>query len=148
MERFDVSRIGRRLRDTLVSPWRPVTDPRPSVLVFVAGLFLGIAIGASFGYGPFRRSTVKAAQRVREVGGDMIDRARHGLDPATHDAPYVALPADPQSAAASSASGPRQDAESEVRVGGAGRKRTRERRSIARNLQRSHTTRGSLTPPS
>ena len=148
MERFDVSRIGRRLRDTPVSPWRPVPDPRPSVLVFVAGLFLGIAIGASFGFGPFRRSTVKAAQRVREVGGDMIDRARHGVDPATHDAPYVALPADPQPAAASSASGPKRDAESEVRVGGAGRKRTRERRSIDRNRQGSRPTRGSLTPPS
>ena len=148
MERFDVSRIGRRLRDMLVSPWRPAPDTRPSVLVFVAGLFLGIAIGASFGFGPFRRSTFKAAQRVHEVGGDMIDRARHALDPATHDAPYVALPADPQPAAASSASGPERDAESEVRVGGAGRKRTRERRSIDRNRQGSHTTRGSLTPPS
>jgi hypothetical protein len=146
MERFYVSRVGRRLRDTLVSPRRPAPDPWPGVLVFVAGLFLGIAVGASFG--PFQRSTVKAAQRVREVGGDMIDRARHGLDPATHDAPYVALPADPQPAAASSASGPEQDAESEVRVGGAGRKRTRERRSIDRNRQGSRTTRGSLTPPS
>ena len=148
MERFDVSRIGRRLRDTRVSPWRPAPDPRPSVLAFVAGLFLGIAIGASFGYGPFRRSTVKAAQRVREVGGDTIDRARHRLDPATHGAPYVALSADPQPAAASSASGPEQDAEGEVRVGGAGRKRTRERRSIDRNRQGNHATRGSLTPPS
>jgi hypothetical protein len=148
MERFNVSRMGRRLRDTLVSPWRPAPDQRPSVLVFVAGLFLGIAVGACFGFGPFRRSTVKAAQRVREVGGDMIDRARHGLDPATHDAPYVALPADPQPAAAGSASGPEQDAESEVRVGGTGRKRTRERRSIDRNRQGSRTTRGSLTPPS
>ncbi len=130
MERFDVSRVGRRLRDTFASPWRPAPDPRPNVLLFAAGLFLGIGIGACFGFGPSRRSMVKAAKRVRVVGGYVIDRARHGLDTATNDEPYVALPEDPEPVAASSVKGPEQDAESKARAGRAGRKRTRERRSI------------------
>lgn len=130
MEHFGVRRVGTRLRDTLASLSRPAPDPRPSVRVFVAGLFLGIAIGASLGFGPSRRSMVKAAKRVRVVGGDMIDRARHGLDTATNDEPYVALPADPEPVTASSVKGPEQDAESKARAGRAGRKRTRERRSI------------------
>jgi hypothetical protein len=130
MERFDVSRVGRRLGDTFASPWRPAPDPRPNVLLFAAGLFLGIGIGACFGFGPSRRSMVKAAKRVRVVGGYVIDRARHGLDTATNDEPYVALPPDPEPVTASSAGGPEQDAESKARAGRAGRKRTREGRSM------------------
>jgi hypothetical protein len=92
MKSFDVSRAAGRVQDALGSPARPGTAARRGVRAFAAGLFLGIAIGAVIGLDPFRRSTVEAGRRVREVGGDMVDRARDGLLPAPNDESYVSLP--------------------------------------------------------
>jgi hypothetical protein len=54
MQRFDVSRVGRRVRRMLASPRQLGTDTRSGVLAFGAGLFVGVAIGAYLGFGPLR----------------------------------------------------------------------------------------------
>jgi hypothetical protein len=55
-----VSRAGRAYQ----GPW-------PAVLVFGAGLVLGLMVGARFGASPM---AAVAGQQAREVGGDVLER--------------------------------------------------------------------------
>jgi hypothetical protein len=110
MQRFDVSRVGKRVRGTLATPWQLGFDTRSRVLAFGAGLFVGIAIGAYLGLGPCRALAAKASERARDVGGELIERARDGVDRATKGQAFVALSAEPEPLAGSTRD-PEQDLE-------------------------------------
>ena len=112
MQRFDVGLVGKRVRGTLASPWQPDTDTWSGVFAFGAGLVVGIAIGAYLGFGPFRALAVKASERARAIGGELIDRARNGVDRTTNGQAFVVLSAEPEPAVAGSAGDPEQDPES------------------------------------
>jgi hypothetical protein len=92
MPRFDVSRVGKRVRGTLASPWQLGTDTRSVVLAFGAGLFVGAAIGAYLGFGPLRALAAKASERARGQA-------------------FVALSEEPEPALAGSTRNPEQDLE-------------------------------------
>ncbi len=106
MQRFDVTQVGKRVRGTLASPGLLGTDVRLGVLAFGAGLLAGVVIGGYLGLGPFRALASTASERARDVGGDLIDRARNGVDRATNGQAFVALSTEPEPALAGHARAP------------------------------------------
>jgi hypothetical protein len=69
MQRFDVSRVGRRVRGRVAQPWQRVAGTRLGVLAFGAGVMAGVAIGAFLGLGPFRALATGVGGRARQVVG-------------------------------------------------------------------------------
>lgn len=111
MQRFDVSRVGKRVPGTLDAPWQLGNGTRSGVLAFGAGLFVGVAVGAYLGFGQFRALAARASEQARDVGGELIDRARNGFDRATNDRAFVSLSLEPEPALVGGTRDPEQDLE-------------------------------------
>jgi hypothetical protein len=69
MQRFDLSRVGKRVRGSVVLPWQRVVTTRLGILTFGAGVMAGVAIGAFLGLGPFRALSTGVGRRARHVVG-------------------------------------------------------------------------------
>jgi hypothetical protein len=69
MQRFNVSRVGRRVRGRLALPWQRVVGTRLGVLAFGASVMAGIAVGAFLGVGPIRALATGVGGRARNVAG-------------------------------------------------------------------------------
>lgn len=90
MQRFDMSRVGERVRGRPALPWQRVGGTRLGVLVFGAGVIAGVAIGAFLGVGPFRALATGVGGRARHVVG----RTRNGQAFVTLSPEAEPVPAD------------------------------------------------------
>jgi hypothetical protein len=73
-------RVRERLADALIGPLTPKPDPWPMVATFCAGIALGTVLGVLLAQSEAQRQVIALTGRARDLGTDLVGRARTRLD--------------------------------------------------------------------